>query len=122
MDINFEPKPAYLEVSARGRFNIDDALATFQQMLEICRETGQTCVLIDFSELTDLDSATLRVMFSATAIALYERYMADGGHALRLAFFGSFLSWQPGLELTPRNSPGVQTFTDREAARAWLGR
>lgn len=121
MEANFKQLPDHLNVLVGGRFQVEEAVAVFGQILETCRETGQTSVLIDFSGLTDVDSATLRVIFAVNARELYERYLEEGGQLLRVAFFGSFLSWQPGMEAASQNRPGVRTFTDLHEAHAWLG-
>jgi len=121
MDLKIEPFPGFLNVSVSGKFSVEKAVAGFSQILESCQDSGQTSVLIDFSQLTDADSATLRVMFAASARELYEHHLSAGGQPLRVAFFGRFLTWQPGMEVASQNGPGVRTFTNIDEARGWLG-
>lgn len=120
MDTAFEQSADYLYMIASGRFTVEESGQAFEELLKLCLETGYTEVLVDFSGLTNIDSATLRVMFAVNARALYQRYLDSGGHALRVAFFGDFWTWQPGMDAASENGPGVRTFTDIEEARAWL--
>lgn len=124
METVFVEHPTYLSVVARGSFTVKEGVDTFRRILERCRSTGLSSVLIDFTELAPIEMATLRVMFAVSARELFDRHLAKGGQRLRAAFLGreeSFLSWQPGMEAASRDRPGVRTFTNREAALAWLG-
>lgn len=121
MKFSFEKQATYLDVTVTGAFELDEAIEGFQQILDGCRATGLTAALVDFSGIVWKQSATFRVMFAMSARERYDRYLADGGKRMRMAFLGgerSFLSWQPGVEIAA--APGLGTFTDRDAALAWL--
>lgn len=120
MDIAFDQFADYLQLTARGRFSVEASGPAFEELLKRCRETGYTQVLVDFSGLGNIDSATLRVMFAVNARALYQNHLDSGGQPLRVAFFGDFWTWQPGMDAASENGPGVRTFTEIEEARAWL--
>ena len=120
MEIKFDEFADYLQLTARGQFSVEASGPAFEELLKRCRETGYTQALVDFSGLTNIDSATLRVMFAVNARALYQNYLDSGGHPLRVAFFGNFWTWQPGMDAASENGPGVRTFTEIEEARTWL--
>ena len=118
---NIEQRVDYIALIVKGNFNVEGAHAGFQRLLANCRRTGSTAALVDFTDLLQADSATLRVIFAVEAIALYQRYLDEGGQRIRMAFLAGdagYLSWQPGMEVAA--GMAVATFTDLAEAETWL--
>ncbi len=123
MDFTFEHHETHLAVIVSGTFELDTAVAVLEETLEVSRAGDFRRVLTDMTALNGFESAVLRVLFALQGQERYQRYLAEGGEPLRIAFLGgknAFSSFMPALQLVRLNRGPVEIFTDRAKAMAWL--
>jgi len=85
---HFEILGNRLVVSVSGGFDADDSVSKFESILLFCRTGALDRVLIDFRELEKDSFATADLLYAYNVAGIYERYLAEGGEPLKMAYVG----------------------------------
>ena len=121
INLRMEPRGDYLEVCVTGHYETKDALDEFQRVLDACKLSSLSKVLIDFRGMPESSMATDRILYAFGVEGRYLRHLESGGGALRIAYVGSSLStYQPGRDLAVRTGLPFQLFDELQAALDWL--
>ena len=111
----------YLEFVFIGPFDLNDAIDNFLYILKICKEAGIDKVLIDYRHKEEIESATLKGLYSYSIEDQYKKYLESGGHEIRFAYLApTVLPWEPGIEIAERGKWPFKVFNKLNDALEWL--
>ena len=112
----------YLEFVVTGSYDLNDAIDKFLYVLEACSQTGLNKVLMDYRELQQEDSATIKSLYSYGIENHYTKYLESGGHEIQFAYVGPIvMTWEPGMEIAERSKWPFKLFDNLNDALEWLG-
>lgn len=124
LDVKTNQYEEYLEVIVTGQYDMQDAIDKFPQVLDTCRLSGLSKVIIDFRELQGLPAATEKVIYAFGVEKHYVEHLSSGGQALQVAYVGKapFVStYEPGVEIAQSSGLPFRLFENINEAFEWLG-
>ncbi|WP_163339586.1 hypothetical protein [Desulfopila sp. IMCC35008] len=122
MDYHYTLYKDHLEVQICGNFVIQEAINKFSILLEYCRDTDCRKVLIDYSQVSNMPSGTLRHLYQFSIEDKYSRYMLEFNKSISFASIHTILTAErtdtknDTLLFSMRN----RSFKTLEEARNWL--
>ena len=121
ININIIHNNDYLEFFVTGTYDLIEAINRFPLVLDVCRLTGLTKVLIDFTELQGEGSGTEKCLYAFGIEDHYIKYINSGGHKLQVAYVGSSNpKYDPGAAIAKSSHLPFKLFDERFKAFEWL--
>ncbi len=125
LQITLVDQADYLQVIHSGPINdFELALQHFRRSLEYAGSTGQPNLLADLRD-TDKQplSAVDRIVYFENAVAIYKRWLLNGGFPIRLAILQSpevFSDYTPGVRTALSGGLECRSFASESDAMHWL--
>ena len=120
---HFEISGNRLVVSVTGDFDVDDSVTKFESILLFCRTSALHQVLIDFRALEWESFATAELLYAFNVAGMYERYLAEGGEPLKMAYVGpssSGTNSAPAVRVARESGMDVILTSELSEATDWL--
>jgi hypothetical protein len=121
LDINIIHGNGYLEIAVTGSYDMKDAMNKFSHILDACRLSDSSKVLIDYIGLQGQGGATEKILYALRVEDLYQKYLKSGGHELQFACVVPLVvSYEPGVEIARNGGLPFKLFDNRNEAFEWL--
>lgn len=113
--------PDYLEVVVCGPYDPELAVSEFSKMLTVCQDSQQPRALVDYRQLSDLDSNVEKILYTFKVEEIYNTYLGKSGRPIRLGYLTNSTSNEPGADIGRQiNGLAFELFDDKELAVQWL--
>ena len=119
----FKSLADHLLVVVTGEYDLAEAIGSMVLILDSCKITGLTRVLVDYRRMGSASQATEKVIYAMDVGQQYSQYLKSGGHALKIAYLGAASAvgfYKPGLEIARQQNLPIELFTSEKAAYRWL--
>ncbi len=121
ININLSKQSDYLEVAVTGSYDMNDAIYKFSHVLDACRLTDLSKVLIDYKELQAHGSETEKSLYAFGVEEHYQKHLNSGGHELQVAYVGpQVMNYKPGVKMAKNGGLPYKLFDNRNEAFEWL--
>lgn len=117
------PQEGYLHAKVTGTYDLQDAIAKFQHMIELVRETGLSCVLVDFREMAGGPNPNQSFLYAIDVRAQYKRHLESGERPLKIAYLSpanTMRNHDSGLLVAYDFNLPFEMFSDFNDALTWL--
>jgi hypothetical protein len=123
--VKVEEKESYLYcIAEQFDYSIENLQTFIQSVLETCRDTGKTLVLIDFTAIREKTPATMKTLVGVLAAEQLRNFNRDVGRIPRIAALGVaphvLSTYKPAQEILQGAGMPVAVFTEEATAKEWL--
>jgi hypothetical protein len=120
---DFSRKEDYFFVVASGDCDVEYSIYMFYWVLDTCRLTGLSKVLIDYRNIGSKIAKVESILFAQGVIDKFKKYLKSEDSSLKISFLGtvSQVSDDPNIDMLKREGLPVIVTADPQEARSWLG-
>jgi len=113
----------YILCEVSGTFDGETSTDNFFQIIDLCRSSGRSGILMDMRKMDGIPDATERIFFMERIIKQHDIFLKFNNEPLRLALLTKtdvVGPYTPGLDLAKTRGFLATATSDEDQAIAWL--
>ena len=115
--------PDYILCEISGKFESETSTDNFFQIIDLCRTSGRSGILMDMRKMDGIPDATERIIFMEKIINQHDIFLKFNDEPLRLALLAKkdvVGSYTPGMDVAKTRGFLATATSDENQAIAWL--